>query len=267
MISFWQEAFFWRAFICALSVAMVAGTVGCFVVWRRLAYFGDTLAHSGLLGVTIAILLNGPLYLCLAGLGMLIGILLLKLQKQNKIGSDTLLGILAHGALATGLVLLSLMDNNQINVLGLLYGDILTLSNKDVLITVGSSTLILALMIRLFSPLLRITVNPSLAAVEGVKVERYETLFVLTIAISVAVAIKIVGVLLITALLIIPAASARLLSKSPVQMAVLSALIGSISVVMGLLSSFSIDIPTGPAIVVFACIVFMGCLVVQRLLQ
>jgi zinc transport system permease protein len=267
MIEFVQEAFFWRALIGSSVVAIVAGILGSFIVWRRLAYFGDTLAHSGLLGVTLALLFSLPIYLSLGFVGATVGLILLKLESKFQFSNDTLLGILSHSALAIGLVILSLIKNPNINVLGLLYGDILTISWQDVGIISAGAIVVLALMKAIWTPLLRITIHKALAQVEGVKINYIETIFVLTLALSIALAIKIVGVLLVTALLIIPSATARSLSRSPIQMSVLSAIIGMVAVLIGLVFSFCFDIPTGPCIVMSATFLFLCSLFIRRILQ
>jgi zinc transport system permease protein len=257
--------FFWRALIGGVGVAIVAGPLGALMVWRRMAYFGDTLAHAGLLGVTLALALHIHIILGVLLIGIMMSTLLFGLQKQSYLSSDTALGILSHGALAVGLIsIATIQQQYRVNLLGLLYGDILAISWQDVLGIYLGCGFVLLCLVRLWRPLLSATVAPDLAAIEGVPVARVRYLHLLLLAIVVAIAMKIVGVLLITALLIIPVATARRLAGSPEQLAILASLTGSLCVLGGLLYSWSADVPTGPAIVVVATAFFIGSLFLPK---
>lgn len=249
--------YFWRALLGGIGVALVAGPLGTFVVWRRMAYFGDTLAHSGLLGVTLAIILNINITLGVVGLAILLSIGLLTLRSNLMFASDTLLGILSHGTLAVGLVALSLFEHIRIDVLALLYGDILSISLKEVLIIFCGGSFVIASIAGLWSGLLRLTLHADLATAEGVPVKLLEAILTILLAIVVAIAMKIVGVLLITAMLIIPAATSRAFAKTPEGMAIGASIVGAIAVLGGLLASFYSNVPTGPAIVVFSLVLFL----------
>ncbi|MFI4937514.1 MAG: metal ABC transporter permease [Candidatus Berkiellales bacterium] len=243
-------------FIGGIGVALVAGPLGALMVWRRLAYFGDTLSHSGLLGVTLALALHINVTVGVCFIAILVALFLLNLQQRMVLASDTLLGLLSHTMLALGLLTLALVKEIQVDVLGFLYGDILAISQKDVLIVYLGGAVVLVCLALLWQSLLRITVHSELAQVEGVNVRQVQAGYLLLLAIVVAIALKIVGVLLITALLIIPAAAARFWAKSPEQMAGLASVIGMISVFIGMLASHVWDIPTGPAIVVVSACIF-----------
>ncbi len=235
-----------------IGVALIAGPLGALMVWRRLAYFGDTLSHSGLLGVTLALALHVNITLGVCAIALLVAALLLKLQARIQVASDTLLGILSHTLLAIGLLALAALEEVRVDVLGFLYGDILTVSWQDVVVIYLGGIVVLGLLTRVWQSLLRITVHAELAQVEGVAIAKVQAVYTCLLAIVVAVAIKIVGVLLITALLIIPAASARPWAQSPEQMAVFASLFGAIAVAMGLAASNFWDVPAGPAMVVVA---------------
>jgi len=222
------------ALLAGLGVALVAGPLGCFVVWRRMAYFGDTLAHSALLGVSIGVLLNINLSITVAAIPLLMALGLVYLEQRGILSLDTLLGILSHSALATGLVLISLLPDVRVDLMSLLFGDLLSVTKNDLWVIYGVAGTVVVLLLWLWKPLINITVHEELASVEGVKTSAVRTALMLITALVIAIAMKIVGVLLITALLIIPAATARRVSSTPEQMAVMASLIAMLTVVMGL---------------------------------
>ncbi|MDX1756933.1 MAG: zinc ABC transporter permease subunit ZnuB [Marinobacter sp.] len=249
--------FFWRALLGGLGVALVAGPLGCFVVWRRMAYFGDTLAHSALLGIALGFLLHMPLNLTIAGTCVALALVLVALARSRTLATDTLLGILAHSALAIGLVTLSLMPEVRVDLSGYLFGDLLAMSRDDLGWIYGGAAVILALLFRLWRGLLMTTIHEELARVEGFPVERLRLTLMLMFSLVIAVAMKIVGVLLITALLIIPAATARRLARTPEHMVILAVTIAMVSVVGGLSLSWYGDTPAGPSVVVAAFLLFL----------
>lgn len=244
------DDFLWRALLAGIGVALIAGPLGVFVVWRRMAYFGDTLAHSALLGVALGFLLGISPNLSVAVVAISVALLLLALQRRHWLATDTLLGILAHGALSIGLVAMAFLTDVRIDLMAYLFGDILSVDGDDLLAIWGGGLAVLATLTWLWQPLLAVTVHEELARVEGVPVERMRLAFLLLIAVVIAVAMKVVGVLLITAMMIIPAASARRLSRTPEQMALIAALFGVAAVIAGLAASWHWDTPTGPSVVV-----------------
>ncbi|GAB4180676.1 MAG: zinc ABC transporter permease subunit ZnuB [Geothermobacteraceae bacterium] len=250
--------FLLRALVAGLGTALVAGPFGAFIVWRRLAYFGDTLAHASLLGVALALFfdfvpLAGVVLVCL-----LLALLLFLLQRRRQLAGDTLLGILSHTALATGLVLLSLMERVRVDLLGYLFGDLLATSRADLWwIWLGGGGALLGLLL-LWRPLLNITAEEDLARVEGVPVDLVQALFLLLLALVVAILMKVVGLILVTALLIIPAAAARHWGRSPETMALCASLIGMLAVAGGLAASMAWDTPTGPSVILAATGLFLA---------
>ena len=253
-----MDSFILYALAAGVALAMVVGPLGSVVVWRRMAYFGDTLAHAALLGVALAVAAE---QLPMAGvgiIGVLIAMVLFWLEKQRDLSTDTLLGILAHSALALGLIVLSVIQAQgfNINLMSYLFGDLLAVDDTDLVVMYGSVVIILLVFSRLLAPLISISVNEELARVDGISVEKVRFLFMILLALVIAIALKVVGILLITALLIIPAATARLYSRSPRQMVLLSVVIAILSVVLGLYSSLQWDFPAGPAIVVGAALLF-----------
>ncbi len=251
-----MDDFIWRALIAGLVVAAVAGPLGTFVVWRRMAYFGDSLSHSALLGIALGILtgVNTTLSLLLVCLG--IAVLVVWMESRQRLSHDTLLGIFAHSSLSLGLVALSLIQGLRIDLMAYLFGDILAVTGTELYWIMAGGAGVLLVLLMIWRPLLALTVNEDLAQVEGVRVDLMRLLFMLLMALVVAVAIKLVGVLLITSLLIIPAAVARRFSRSPEQMALLAALAGGVSVIGGMWVSLQWDTPTGPSIVVVASLLF-----------
>ena len=226
------------ALLAGLGVALVAGPLGSLVVWRRMAYFGDTLAHSALLGVTLGMLLEINLNLAVALGCLILALVLVALQHNRLLATDTLLGILSHSTLALGLVTVSLFTDSRIDLLGYLFGDILAASPADVTGIWIIALLVSALLMMLWRPLLAITVHEDLARVEGVPVTAVRTALMLLMALVIAIAMKVVGVLLITALLIIPAAASRRLTQSLETMALGASLIATLAVLGGFGASF-----------------------------
>ncbi len=251
------EDFFIRALLAGIGTALVAGPLGCFIVWRRMAYFGDTMAHSALLGVALAVLLDVDISLGVFVVAALGALALILLQRRVQLSSDALLGILSHSMLATGLVLVAFMVWLRIDLIGYLFGDILAVTRMDIGFVYGGGAAVLAVLAVIWRPLLAGTVNDELAAAEGARPERARIVFMFLMAAVIAIAMKIVGILLITSLLIIPAATARRYARSPEQMAVLASLIGAVAVTFGLFGSFRFDTPSGPSIVVAAMLLFL----------
>jgi zinc transport system permease protein len=251
-----MDDFLLRALLAGLGVAVVAGPLGAFVVWRRMAYFGDTLAHSALLGVALGFLLGveptgAVIAVCLA-----LALLLVALQQQRGLATDTLLGIMSHGGLSLGLVAISFLDTVRVDLMVYLFGDILAVTRTDLAwIWSGGAVALLGLAL-LWRPLLAMTVHEELARVEGVPTGLVRLGFMVLVALVIATAMKIVGVLLITALLILPAAAARRLARSPEAMALGAAVAGSVAVAGGLAGSLRWDTPAGPSIVLAAALLF-----------
>jgi zinc transport system permease protein len=258
------EAFFVRAVIAGIGVALVAGPLGCFIVWRRMAYFGDAMAHSALLGVALGFLLDIEPAAGIVAVAGLIALLLVALQRQKALAVDTLLGIFAHGALSLGLVVFGLMAWLRLDLTAYLFGDILAVTWSEIAWIYGGGLGVLAALALIWRPLLAATVHADLAQAEGVPVVPVQAAFMLLIALIIALAIKLVGVLLITSLLIIPAATARRFARTPEQMALRASLIGAAAVVAGLLASLNWDTASGPSIVVAASVAFAASLVVPR---
>ena len=230
------DDFFSRALIAGIGVAIVAGPFGCFIVWRRLAYFGDTLSHSALalLGVALGLLLQINVTLAVFAVSAFVSVTLLTLQRRASLSSDALLGLLSHSALALGLVCLAFMTWVRVDLMGFLFGDILAVSVPDILVIYGGGSVALAILFMIWRPLFAATLSHEVAEAEGLRPDRANVVFMLLMALVIAISMKIIGVLLITALLIIPAATARRCSSGPEAMAATASVIGVASVIIGL---------------------------------
>ena len=261
-----MDDFLLRALAGGLGVALAAGPLGTFVVWRRMAYFGDALAHSALLGVVLGVVLDIDPQLGVIATCLLLALALALLQRQRRLATDTLLGIFAHAALSLGLVALAFLETVRVDLVAYLFGDILAISTNDLYWIWGGNLLALTALTLIWRPLLAATVHEELALVEGAPVFLARLAFILLIAIVVAVAMKVVGILLITSLLIIPAAAARRFARSPEGMAALAGVLGCAAIGAGLWASLRWDTPAGPSVVVAATALFaLGQLIPGRI--
>jgi len=250
------DDFFIRALIAGIGIALVTGPLGCFIIWRRLSFFGDTLAHAALLGVTMAVFFEINIAFSVFLISSVVALILIKLQKNTKLPGDALLGLLAHSSLAVGLVVIGFLTSIRFDVMGLLFGDILAVNQNDLLLIWIGGALILLILRFIWKPLFASTVNHELAEAEGMEPNKFNAIFTVLMAAVIAISIKIVGLLLITGMLIMPAAMGRNLSNNPQQMVKLSVIGGLLSVIIGLFSSLQLNTPSGPSIITAALILF-----------
>lgn len=255
--------FMLRALLGVMMLALVAGPMGCLMVWRRMAFFGDTLAHAALLGIALALTFKLPIVLGILLSSMAVALVLARLNKRH-MASDTLLGVLSPTALALGLLAISQMPGVRVDLLGYLFGDVLAITWGELGGMAVLSALVLGVLMLSWTRLLAVVVSEDLASVEGLPVRRIETLMLLGLALVIALGIQLVGVLLLSALLLIPAATARRLASSPGQMALLSMGVGALAGVLGLLLSYKLDWPAGPAIVTAAASLLLGATLLGR---
>ena len=242
------DAFFFSALFAGVGVALAAGPLGCFVVWRRMAYFGDATAHAAILGVALALAFDGAVSfgVLVSAAGMALAIYMLS---GKGLAVDTLLGVAAHSALAFGVLAVIVTGERGVDLEGYLFGDILAVASRDIVLIWGGAALIAALLALRWSKLLTATVSDDLARAEGIRPERERLILMLAVALLVAMAIEVTGALLVTALLVIPAATARTLAATPEAMAILAALLAVGATALGLLAAFAWDMPAGPTIV------------------
>ncbi len=251
------EPFIFKALIAGIIIAILAGIIGCFIVWKKMAYFGDSLAHSSLLGIAFGILLGINLNFATLISCLLFGIILAYMQQKRTLATDTLLGILAHSSLSIGIIAISLMNAN-FNLHNYLFGDILTVSMQEILWILSTSVIILTILYLNWPKLLLMTIDRDIAKVKGINTSILDIILIFMITLIVASSIKIFGILLISSMLIIPAATAKQIAKSPEKMALLAALFGIISVLIGIIISVIIDAPTGPTIVATSSLLFFA---------
>ncbi len=258
------DDFMLRALLAGTGLTLATGPLGAFVVWRRMAYFGDATAHAAILGVALSFALHLPLYAGILGVAVAMALTVSALTGRGQ-GVDTLLGVMAHAALALGLVAVSFLPDVRVDLSAYLFGDILTVSWVDVLWIWAGALAVLALLCWRWQGLVTATVNEELAQASGIDPGRERLVLTLALAVVVALSIKVVGALLIAALLIIPPAAARPLSRSPEAMALGATLTGALAVCAGLWASLSFDTPAGPSVVVAAFGLFLAALLWSRL--
>lgn len=250
------DDFMTRATLAGIGVAFAAAPLGCFVVWRRMAYFGDATAHAAILGVALSLTFEMSIFPGVLAVALVMALTVTLLAGRGY-AMDTLLGVLAHSALAFGLVAVSFLSGVRIDLMAYLFGDILAVSRTDLAVIWGGAALVVALILWRWAALLTSTLNEELAYASGIDPKREQLVLTLSLAITVAVAIKVVGVLLIAAMLIIPAAAARGLARTPEAMAAIAAAIGAVSAFAGLRGAYLFDTPAGPSIVCVAAVLFV----------
>lgn len=256
------DDFMIRATLAGIGVAFAAAPLGCFVVWRRMAYFGDATAHAAILGVALSLALEISVFPGALLVALLMALAVTWLSGRGY-AMDTLLGVMAHSALAFGLVAVSFLSGVRIDLMAYLFGDILAVSRGDLVVIWGGALVVIGLIVWRWSALLTATLNEELAYASGIDPRREQLVLTIALAMTVAVAIKVVGVLLIAALLIIPAAAARGLARTPEGMALIAAGLGALSALAGLRGAYHFDTPAGPTIVCGAAILFVLVNLVQ----
>lgn len=252
-----MEDFIFRAVLAAIGISIIAGSLGCFVIWKRMSYFSESVSHSALLGVALGIASGLGMHVGLIIVGVIFAVLIVLLQSRQFLSNDAILGIFSHIALSLGVVVLAIVGDANTDYFALLFGDILSITQSDIIWVYAVLVVIAGLLVLFWQRLLLLTLNEALAQAEGLNRFYYQLLFMLMIALAVSVSVQIVGVLLITSMLIIPPAIARVFSKTPVQMVFYSILSAALAVVIGLSGSLYYDIATGPAIVIALGMLFV----------
>ncbi|MCW7763248.1 zinc ABC transporter permease subunit ZnuB [Photorhabdus luminescens] len=249
--------------LAGVLLSIAAGPLGSFVVWRRMSYFGDTLAHASLLGVAFGLLLNISPFYAIIAVTLILAIMLVWLEKRPQLAIDTLLGIMAHSALSLGLVVVSLMSNVRVDLMAYLFGDLLSVTYEDIWLIAIGVAIVITLLFWQWNALLSITISQEMAFVDGIKIQRLRILLMLVTALTIGLAMKFVGALIITSLLIIPAATARRFARTPEQMAGIAIAVGMLAVTGGLAFSAVYDTPAGPSVVLCAAVMFIISLISQ----
>lgn len=250
-----MEPFLVRALAAAIGLAIVAAPLGSLVVWNRMAYFGETVAQASLIGIALALMLEIDITLAVVFITIAAAGLLILLSRQKAVPTDSILGLMHHGALALGVIATSMLPGTPVDLVGYLFGDIFAVTTEDLYWIYGGGAVVLGIVAWLWQPLLRLSVHEELAQAEGVKGDAVKAAFILVLAVTIAIAMKIVGVLLVIAFLIVPSVAARPFASTPERMAVLAGLVSVASVLIGLGFSIHADAPGGPSIVLtMACL-------------
>lgn len=250
------DDFMVRATLAGIGVALAAAPLGCFVVWRRMAYFGEATAHAAMLGVALSLALNISIFLGVLVVAVVMAWIVTQLSGRNY-AMDTLLGVFAHSALAVGLVLVSFLAGIRLDLMAYLFGDILAVSRLDLAVIWSGVVLVIGLIFWRWAALLTATINEELAYANGLNPRQEQLFLSLALGVTIAVAIKVVGVLLIVSMLIIPAAAARNFVRTPEAMVISTAIIASVSALVGLRGAYIFDTPPGPSIVCIAFALFI----------
>lgn len=245
------------AWLTGMILSLITAPLGAFVVWRKMAYFGDTLSHSALLGIALGIALNLNPYFAILILIVILALVLVWLENNTHFAVDTLLGIIAHTSLSLGVVTIGLIGGIRVDLMNYLFGDLLAINYQDLLWIGIGVVLVLAILCYYWSALISATVNPELAQIEGINVKKGRVILMLLTAITIALSMKFVGALIITSLLIIPAATARRFAKTPESMAFIAIVISMIAVTGGLLLSAFYDTAAGPSVVICSSLLFV----------
>jgi zinc transport system permease protein len=261
----WLDDFLLRALFAGLIMVVIAAPMGCLMVWQRLAFLSDTLGHAAVMGVGLGLMLQiEPLYGVLA-VALVIVFSLSRVSHFNNALSETTLAIISHTGLAGGIILVGLLPAPTVNLEAILFGDLLATTRGDLLNLLLTTIVLLVLLLRYWRAFVAVSVSREIAQAEGIEVRRVQALMYVMIALLVAVMMKVMGVLLIAAMLVIPTSSARLFSRSPEQMVLISGLYGLAALGGGLTGSFQFDWQTGPAIVISATLLLLLTLAYARL--
>ncbi len=252
-----MEDFILRALIAALGISIIAGSLGCFVIWKRMSYFSESISHSALLGVSLGLASGLGMHVGLIVVGTIFAGLIVMLQQKNFLSNDAILGIFSHLALSLGIVILSIVGGENTDYFALLFGDVLSISTQDIIWIYVVLGIIIGLLVAFWQKLLLLTLNEELAVSQGLNRTFYQLLFMSMIALTVSISVQIVGVLLITSLLIIPPAVARVFAYSPLAMVFQSIIVSMVAVLMGLSASTFYDLATGPTIVIALGVLFI----------
>ena len=249
------DDFLIRAGLAGIGLSLATGPLGAFVLWRRMAYFGDATAHAAILGVALALATDLPVPLGTLVVALAMAVTVASLAAKGW-AVDTTLGVLSHGALALGLVAISFVHGVHTSLESYLFGDILAVTPADLATIWGGALVVVALLIWRWQALLTATLSADLAQADGIDPNRERLILTLALALVVAVALKVVGALLIAAMLVIPAAAARAIARGPEAMAMLASALGALACLLGLSLSLWQDTPAGPSMVAAATGIF-----------
>ena len=244
-----MDNFILLAIISGIGIAFITGLLGCFVVWKKMAYFGESLGHSAVLGIGIGLLLGIGDNIAVLLVIITFSLIVTYLQNKEAFSNDLILAVLAHGLLSIGIILISINPDPNFNLHSFLFGDILTVSLNEIFLIFLSAIFIYLIILTNWKALLITIISKDLAKSQNINNFKIELLFTFTMALAVAISIKIIGALLITSMLIIPSSCAKQLVNNPKNMVIISIIISILSILIGILCSYYFDIPSGPAII------------------
>lgn len=255
-------AFFVRALAAAAIVGVVCSVVGCYMVLRGLAFMGDAISHSAFPGVVAAYLLKVPFYLgaviAAVGTALLIG----RISRRGNLRGDTVIGVLFAGMFALGVFMFSTIRNYVGDLFGFLFGEILAISPTDLIALTVLATIVVGIVVVLWKELLYSTFDPLGAAASGLRVDLLDDLFLALIAMTIVVSLQAVGIILVVAMLVTPAATAQLLTQRFGRLMGIAVLVGVSCPVAGLYLSFWLNSASGATIVLVETVLFLVVLVV-----
>ena len=260
------DSFLFRAALSGILIAFAAAPLGCFVVWKKMAYFGDALAHAAILGVALSLSFSFSIFFGVIIIAFFTAIIV-SLTQNKGFEIDTSLGVIAHSGLAVGLVIASFLSGINLDLMAYLFGDILTINFKELIIIACGVFITSIVMYQRWNKLVISTIDEDLAYSINIKPKFEQFILNMTLAILIAISIKALGILLIVALLIIPPAGVRLFSKNPEMMVFFSMIFGILSVIIGINSSLILDTPTGPSIVTICTILFLISYLISLILK
>ena len=264
MINFFLYDFMGRALLAAIGMGCVSAVMGCFLLWRRMAFFGDAMAHAAVLGVALGTILQVNTYLFIALICLMTAVIVGILQQRSRIPVDTWLASISYTSLALGIIVIAKTTGIRIDTESILFGDILSVSRQDLIWIYAAVIVVWSFIIVCWQKLLMLTLDEELALTSGISVDALRLGFTFCLAIVTAVGIKASGALLLPALMILPAAAMARFSKSPEMMVAGATVISLLSVVLGIWVSFTFDTPSGPTIVVTACGFFILATLVRK---
>ncbi len=260
------DDFLIRSLLAGSLMVMVAAPMGCLMVWQRLAFLADTLGHASVLGIALALILSlQPVLGVLLVIAIIMFIVRLSSGDRPVAFSESVLAIISHTGLAGGILLLGVFGFGNISLEALMFGDLLATTVTDLVFIAGTVALLLALLWWRWHDFVAVSVSPEIAQAEGIAVKKVQLILYLMIALLIAVMMKIMGVLLIGAMLVIPVNAARNFSRGPEQMMWISLLFGALSLYSGVFFSWQFDWQTGPAIVVVAAAWLLVSIVAKKL--
>jgi len=264
IIEFLQYPFVQRALIAGVILALVFALLGVYVTLRQMAFWGEGIAHASLAGIALALLVGGsPLFFALI-VAVIFAVSMFLLERKTKLSNDALIGVLFTSFMALGIVLLSLQKQYQPELLSYLFGNILTISTSDVYIISIVGLLIVSILLLAHRHLSLLMLDKTSAYLAGVKTETLELLFYIILAMAVVLGVKMLGVVLVSALLIIPPSIAKILARSYRSLRILSVVFAELIVIIGFFISLSLNVPSGPAIILTGSVLFLLATLITR---